>query len=296
MNGLVGAVAVPTAPVVLPAATPGPPAEVDAEVARLRRLAERAVELLPPADAHVLVAAAPSGEGESGHAEKAGAIHHQTTASLRSLGVPRTEVELPVAETVIGHLSRLTQYPLRRDRTLSVAHSVLALQVHAAHGRVPVVAVSVPAETDFDALVSVGAAVEESAADAGLGVAVVCAGDLSARGDETGPDGRMTATGSWDEQAVAAARNRDLDALRQLGPDAAGRVGATGWAPLAVFHGACAAAGLDIRLVAYLVVDGVGQLVVAADPGGRPGGLFDVDGGAAGRLDGVVPRTGDPRG
>lgn len=256
MSGIVGAAVVPAAPLTLRAASPDQPGELRDGVATLRRLARSAIDALPPADAYVLISAGPRG------------IYDRAYATLEPLGVPGAELELPVAEALVEHLSRLTQYPVFRGDPLEIGLAVLARQLQEARGEVPVVAMNVARGTDFDVLVSVGAAIGEAAADAGLDVAIVVAGDLSAGLDGSSPSYAIAGAGDFDASVVAAARAGDLAALRELGPDEAERVRALGWAALAALHGACAAGGLSVEVLGYEAPAGVGQLVarcVAAD-------------------------------
>lgn len=284
MTGVVGAAAVPTAPLLVPGASPGQPEDVRDEVERLRELSLDTLAGLPDSDAYVLVA-----RGERG-------IHDRAAASLAPLGVPGLEVELSVATELIEGLSRLTQYPMYRGDPLSIAHSVLVMLLRDARGEVPVLPVNVPAAGDFDVLVAVGASVAEAAEDAERTVSVVCQSDLSAALDEASPGYAVEGARAWDDAVLEAVRERRLRRLEELGPDEAQRVEALGWAPLAVLHGVCASGHLQVEGLGYGAPRGVGQLVARC----RDQAPGDTDRFQIVRPEdphgGVVPRTGDPRG
>lgn len=284
MTGLVGAAAIPAAPLMLPRASPEQPQRMRAQVADLRAGANEVIRRLPDADAVVVVASGPRG------------IYDRGRASLSPLGVEGADVELPVAEEAIEHLCRLTQYPMFRGDALDIGHSALCLQLAAVRPAVAVVPLSVPGTTDFDVLVSVGASIEEAVLDADLSGVMLCAGDLSAGLNESSPGYAIPGAGDWDAAVVEAVKAGELGALRELGPEEASRVQALGWAPLGVLHGACAAARLRPEFVAYAAPAGVGQLVAQCVPGSGDDGGRRADTPRGRRDEGVVPRTGDPRG
>lgn len=284
MTGVVGAAAVPTAPLLVPHAASGIPEEIRPEVERLREVTLETLADLPDSDVYVLVA-----RGERG-------VHDRALASLAPLGVPDVEVELPVATELIEDLSRLTQYPMFRGDPLDVAHSVQALLLWHARGEVTVLPVNVPPAGDFDVLVTIGASIAEAAEDAEVEVSVVCQADLSAALHASSPRYLGEGAREWDEAVLDAVRQGGLRPLEGLGPEKAERVEARGWAPLAVLHGVCASAHLRVEGLAYGAPRGVGQLVARCldhEPGDtdrfqivRPEDPYG----------GVVPRTGDRRG
>lgn len=285
MTGVVGAAAIPTAPLLVPGVASGLPEEIRPEVERLRDLSLETLAGLPDSDAYVLVA-----RGERG-------IHDRALASLGSLGVPDVEAELPVATELIEDLSRLTQYPMFRGDPLGIAHAVQSLLLRQARGAdVPVLPVSVPPAGDFDVLVTIGASIAEAADDADVDVSVVCQADLSAALHESSPGYLRDGAREWDDAVLDAVRERRLRPLRELGPEEAERVAALGWAPLAVLHGVCASAHLQIEGRGYGAPRGVGQLVARCRDH-QPG---DTDRFQIVRPEdpygGVVPRTGDRRG
>lgn len=284
MRCLLGAAVVPAAPLLLPEVSPAQPEPVREDVARLRELSREAIASLPRADVTVVVAAGPRG------------IHDSAVASLAPLGVPWARAELPVPTEAVEHLSRLVQHPMLRGDELGVALAVLALQVRDVRGIVPVLPLSVPAGTDFDVLTSVGASIAEAVEDAGLTATVVAAGDLSAGLHESSPRWRIDGAERWDAEAVRAFADGELKRLRDLGPEEAERVAALGWAPLAVLHGLVAAGGLAPELLGYLAPLGVGQLVGRCTDGQAPPSRYERPAEQEQARQGVVPRTGDPRG
>lgn len=279
---LVGAAAVPAAPLLVEQVSPDQPDAVRGPVARLREQVREVLSSLPPADVTVLVASGTRG------------VHDSACATFAPLGVHGAEVELPVVTEVVEHLSRLTQYPMLRGDRLDLGHSVLVRLLRQACGLVPVVALRVPSGTEAEVLVSVGASIDEAVEDAGTTANVVVASDLSAALDETSPRYLAEGAQEWDARAVEAVRGGDLRPLVELGPDEAGRVHATGWAPLVVLHGACAAAGLVPEFVAYEVPRGVGELVALCRD--SRDGHRRYSSNRREPLEGVLPRTGDPRG
>ncbi|MDP8929760.1 MAG: hypothetical protein M3O70_14615 [Actinomycetota bacterium] len=283
-RSLAGAVVLPAAPLMLPEASHEQPPEIREDVRELRRSARAAVAALPSFDLAVMVASGTRG------------VYDQAVASLAPLGIQEPEIQLPVDTETLEHLSRLTQYPMFRGDPLGISHSVLALQLHASRRLMPVVPLNVPAGADFDVLVSVGASIAEAARDAERLTAVLCPGDLSAGLHEGSPAPSIASARDWDAAVVAAFEEGDLGALRELGPREAERVHSLGWAPLAVLHGVCASARLRPVLLGYRSPRGVGQVVAHCIPEDElaterydlalPGHEHD----------GVVPRTGDPRG
>ena len=239
---IVGAAVLPTAPLLVP----GVSATLPEGVPRVADAVDAAVDALPPADLLVLVAA-----GDTG-------LHDTPKATLEGIGRPDIVAEVEVDAAAVSRLSAATQYPMYRDHDLPLALTVLALHVG---NRTPIVPMTVPARADFDALMSVGASVARTFGDADLRTVVVVAGDLSSGLTEKSPLHYVSGAIFWDEQAVAAVDSGRLGALAKLGPAEANRVGALGWAPLAVLHGAVAAAKLGMVVRHYSAPRGVGYLV-----------------------------------
>ena len=241
---IVGAAVLPTAPLLVP----GVSATLPAGVPRVYDAVEAVVDGLPDADLHVLVA-----EGDGG-------LHDTGVASLQGVGRPDIFCEAEVAGEAVSRLSASTQYPMYRGAALPLNLAVLALH---AGGLAPVVPISVPAPAAFDVLVGVGASIARTFSDPNLRVTVVVAGDLSAGLTEKSPLHLVDGAIFWDEQAVAAVDSSRLDGLRRLGPEEAQRVGAKGWAALAVLHGAAASAKIGMVVRHYSAPRGVGYLIAS---------------------------------
>lgn len=241
---IVGAVVLPTAPLLVP----GVSATLPDGAPKVADAIDAAVEALPRSDLLVMVAA-----GES-------ALHHSERASLEGIGRDDIAVDVAVDGQAIARLSAATQYPMYRGHDLPLALTVLALHVGPGAAIVPM---TVPDTAGFDALVGLGASIARTFADPELRVTVVVAGDLSAGLTEQSPLHRVDGAITWDEQAVAAVDSGRLDGLAKLGPEEAKRVGALGWAPLAVLHGAAAAAKLGMVVRHYSAPRGVGYLVAS---------------------------------
>ena len=239
---IVGATVLPTAPLLLPGVSQALPEGVPRVCAAIAA----AVEHIPPCDAVVLVAA-----GDSG-------LHDTGAATLQGIGRPDIARDAAVDSDAVARLSAATQYPMYRGGQLPLDLAMLALLV----GDVaPVVPVTVPASAGFDVLVGVGSAIARTFAGPDVRACVVATGDLSAGLTEKSPLHSVSGAVFFDEQAVAAVDSSRLDGLGRLGPDEARRVGARGWAPLAVLHGATAAAKIGMVVRHYSAPRGVGYLV-----------------------------------
>lgn len=241
---IVGAAVLPTAPLLVP----GVSATLPEGIPKVADAIDAAVEALPPADLHVLVAA-----GESG-------LHDTDKASLEGIGRPDIAADVAVDGQAVSRLSAATQYPMYRGHQLPLALTVLAL--HVGDGA-PIVPMTVPETTEFGALVGLGTSIARAFADPELRVTTIVAGDLSAGLTEKSPLHRVEGAIFWDEKAVAAVDSGRLDALARLGPAEAKRVGALAWAPLAVLHGAVASAKIGMVVRHYSAPRGVGYLVAS---------------------------------
>jgi aromatic ring-opening dioxygenase LigB subunit len=241
---IIGAAVLPTAPLLVP----GVSATLPGGVPKVADAIDAAVEALPAADLVVLVAA-----GEGG-------LHDTPNASLEGVGRPDIAADVEVDSQAVARLSATTQYPMFRDHGLPLALTVLAL--HVGDGA-PVVPLTVPQTAEFQALVGLGASIARTFADPQVRVVVVVAGDLSAGLAPKSPLHEVNGAIFWDEQAVAAVDSGRLDALAKLGPGKAQRVGALGWAPLVVLHGAVASAKLGMVVRHYSAPRGVGYLVAS---------------------------------
>ena len=239
---IVGATVLPTAPLLLP----GVSATLPPGVSRVCDAIDAAVEHIPRSDVLVLVAA-----GDSG-------LHDSGEATLQGIGRPDIARDAAVDSDAVARLSATTQYPMYRGGPLPLDLAMLALLVG---GVAPIVPVTVPSSADFDVLVGVGSAIARTFAGPDVRACVVASGDLSAGLTEKSPLHLVSGAIFFDEQAVAAVDSSRLDGLGRIGPEEAQRVGARGWAPLAVLHGATAAAKIGMVVRHYSAPRGVGYLV-----------------------------------
>ena len=239
---IAGATVLPTAPLLLP----GVSATLPDGIGRVIDAIDAAVERIPRADVLVLVAA-----GESG-------LHDSGGATLEGIGRPDIARDAAVDSDAVSRLSAATQYPMYRGGPLPLDLAMLALLVR---GVAPIVPVTVPASAGFDVLVGVGSTIARTFAGPDVRACVVAAGDLSAGLTEKSPLHLVSGAIFFDEQAVAAVDSSRLDGLGRIGPQEAGRVGARGWAPLAVLHGATAAAKIGMVVRHYSAPRGVGYLI-----------------------------------
>lgn len=241
---IVGAAVIPAAPLLVP----GVSASLPEGVPRVYDAIDAVVEGLPQCDLAVVVAAGAQG------------LHDTGRVTLAGIGRPEIDVVVEVDSAAVSRLSAATQYPMFRAGWLPLNLAVLALHL----GDIaPLVPISVPDGAGFDALVGVGASVARTFADPAIRAVVVVAGDLSAGLTEKSPMHLVDGAIFWDEQAVAAVDSGRLDGLSRLGPEEARRVGAQGWAPLAVLHGAVASAKLGMVVRHYAAPRGVGYLVAS---------------------------------
>ncbi|MBW3603028.1 MAG: hypothetical protein KY434_10075 [Actinobacteria bacterium] len=249
---IAGVAILPSAPLLLEGVAPSSPTGVG----EVREAVETIVASLPRADVTVLLAA--SSPGSSGSESSARGVYGAVEATLAGVGRPdlrrRVEVSVPAMEAI----TRVTQYPLLRRGTLPLSLSVLALLLGSHHCFAPV---AVPATADFAALVGVGAATAQAVEEAGLSGTVVATGDCSAEPGPGAPPASVDGAREWGEAAAAAVADGRLDRLEGLGPERAQRVGAVGWAPMAVLHGVCERSRTNVGLRLYAAPRGAGYLV-----------------------------------
>jgi hypothetical protein len=239
---LVGAAALPAAPVLLAGLCPTPPdglaAVADAIDATLARFGLH--------DLVVLV-----GTGTPG-------VHDRAVADLRGLGRPDVVSEASVSPDLAEAVTARIGFGRVRGGVLPLDLAVLLLQVGT--GR-PVVPVAIPAAAGFAALEAVGIGIAEAVSGADLRVVLVVAADLSSGLTARSPLPCVPGAQSWDHQVCDVVDSGRLDGLRRLGPDEARRVGARGWPSLVVLHGAAARAKVGLVVRHYSAPRGVGYLV-----------------------------------
>lgn len=239
-----GALSIPSAPLLIDGVgVGGGPA-----VQQLRDSVRRVTDRLPDSDVIVLVAA-----GQP-------ALHDTAVVDLAGLGYPDHTREVAGCPPAVAALSRITQYPRVRRPRLPLDLAVLALLVDRP---TPVVALEVSASAEFAVLTALGTSVVRALTEAGLSAGIVAAGDLSAGLHEGSPLAARDGAREWDARVVEAFSHGRPDDLAALGPDRATAVGARGWAPLSVLHGAAASASLVLRVRRYSAPRGVGYLLLA---------------------------------
>lgn len=239
-----GALSIPSAPLLVDGVGVGGSAAVQQLRDSVRRLADR----LPDSDVTVLVAA-----GQP-------ALHDTAVADLTGLGYPDHTRQLAGCPAAVAALSRITQYPRIRRSRLPLDLAVLALLVERA---TPVVALEVSASAEFAVLAALGTSIVQALAEAELTAGIVAAGDLSAGLHDGSPLAALDGARGWDAQVVDVFTQGHPEQLADLGPDRAAAVGARGWAPLSVLHGAAASASLELRVRRYAAPRGVGYLLLA---------------------------------
>lgn len=253
---IVGAAIIPSAPLLIPGVSATLPDGLD----KVCDAVDAALESLPPRNTVVLLAAAQRGQGGSGQG-----LYEVTQASLAGVGRPDVACSFPIDHVAVERISRMTQYPIHRGDTLPLGLAALAILVG---GAGPFVPMTVPPTAGFDALSATGTAIAEAFASWGedertaeTRAVVIAAGDLSAGLEERSPLHLVHGARDWDARVVDVVDSGRLDGLARLGPAEATRVGALGWAPMAVLHGAMARAKIGLVRRHYAAPRGVGYLV-----------------------------------
>lgn len=247
---IVGAAIIPSAPLLVPGVSAVLPTGVD----KVYDAVEAAVESLPPADTAVLVAVGSAAvDGDPGWG-----VYDTAEASLAGIGRPDIVLHGEVSRDAAARITSSVQYPMYRGDALPLGLAVLALLSAGGRALVPL---AVHPTASFEALVAVGAGVARALADSDERAVVVAAGDLSAGLDERSPLYRIDGAADWDERVVSIVDSGRLDGLARMGPQEARRVGALGWAPMALLHGAMARAKLGLVVRHYSAPRGVGYLV-----------------------------------
>lgn len=243
LGQLAGAAAIPSAPLLVHGVGIGGGQAVQL----VRGTIARVVSRLPDTDVTILMAA-----GQS-------AIHDTVAVNLAGLGYPHITRALEACAPAIVALSRVTQYPRIRRPRLPLDLGVLALLVD----RSPVVALEVPSSAEFAVLSALGTSVVQALEEAALTGTLVAAGDLSAGLGPSSPLGARSGAQEWDDRVVHTFADGRAHGLADLGPLRALDVGARGWAPLCVLHGAVASAALSLTVRRYSAPRGVGYLVAS---------------------------------
>jgi hypothetical protein len=241
-SGLVGAALVPAAPLFLDRVT----AVLPADLATMRETIAAVLRRTEDADVVVCVAAA----------DRPG-VHPSAHADLAGLGRPDVVGDLPVPVRAVRAVTEATGLG-RVAGSLPLDLAVLTL-----HLRSPVLPIAVDADADAATLAATGRQLLDGLGASGMRAAVVAAGDGSAGLSARAPRPAAHDAQAWQDAFEAAVG--DLGALSALGPVAASRAAASGWAPAVVLTGACAAAGLGLTVTARAAPRGVGYVVAVGD-------------------------------
>lgn len=239
---IVGLAILPTAPLLVPGATGALPQGVGVVCDAI----DAVIEGLPDHDVAVLIAGAAQGS-----------IYDGADATLAAIGRADVTQDGKVEPVVLERLGGLVDYPLQRGAALPLGLAVLAFLVGNAR---PLVPLAVPGGASFDALTRVGVGVA-GACDGEFRAVVVAAGDGAAGLTERSPLHVIEGARDFDAHLVDIVDSGRLEALGRLGPVEAARVGAVGWAPLAVLHGAVTRARIGLVRRHYSAPRGVGYLV-----------------------------------
>jgi hypothetical protein len=243
-RALAGAASLPGAPLFVPGVGRG----LGSALAQLRASVWRVARGLPAADVLVLVA---SGQP---------ALHDAVTADLTGRGYPGHRRKLAPCPPAIAELSLLTQYPRVRRPRLPLDLATLTLLVDR---DVPIVALEASASAEFAVLSALGTSVVQALQETRLTANLVVAGDLSAGLHEASPLAQRDGAEAWDATVVDLFSRKQSAGLASLGPHDAAAVGARGWAPLCVLHGAAMSADLRLALRRYAAPRGIGYLVMS---------------------------------
>jgi hypothetical protein len=245
--------AVPAAPLLLPGVSSRQPADVAGAIGRLRAAVTEVLRDLPPVGTIVLVAG-----GEDATLPDGGCV------DLAGYGYPDVRADIPVDRELLRAVATRTNTPRVRADVLTGDLAVLALLVADVHPGTEVLPVTVASAAGVASLGGLAAGVAAAAEAVGREVAVVAAGDLSASRDTTSPGYLVDGATAWDDAAVGALREGDLDAFAALGPAEARRVAARGWAPLLFLLHLAETAELRLSGTELHAPRGVGQLVATS--------------------------------
>lgn len=232
----------PSAPLLVP----GVAATLPDGVAAVCDAIDAVVERLPDGCTAVVVAA-----GETW------GVHSVARAHLAEIGRADISSDLNLGRSVIDTLTRDLRWPVVPE-ALPIDLAVLTLLL--GQGR-PSVAVSVPAGAGFGTLSDGGRRLADALGAGGHDAVVVVSGDLAAGLGERSPLYTVQGAREFDAGVVDAVDRSRLDALERLGPEEAQRVGARGWAPLALLHGVLERSKLGLVRRRYAAPRGVGYLV-----------------------------------
>lgn len=259
-------VIVPSAPMLLPAASPAQPPDVAAPLADLREHVTAALTALPENGTVLLLDPGPES-----------VVHDAAIASLAGYGLPDIRADIRIDEQMLAAVSARGQAPRVRSDRLDGDAAVVALLLAEHRPDLALAPVGVPFGASAFGLhgITLGlvaavravtglgenpAGESEATAAPERSVAVVATGDLAASLTAASPGYLVDGADGWDAEVVDAVRSCDVDLLGELGPAEALRYQARGWAPIVVALHLAIAAGRRFEQVHYAAPRGVGQL------------------------------------
>lgn len=248
-QGWSGMAIVPTGPLLLPVVSHAQPAGVADQVQAARSAIAGAWAALGDIETLVVVAAGTTG------------IHATARSSLRGLGVAAPDHDQPIAAELVAALVAALELP-QHAGPLGLD---LAVLVRLLAAPVPVAPIAV-APSRGEALIRLGVQLAAVVAQQPGRVGLVVAGDGSAGRQADSPRALIPGATEWDDDLLAAAGAGDVAAVAALGPEAASRVYARGWAPLTVGMAAAAQLGAGRLQIAAHPVKGVGHLIGSVLP------------------------------
>lgn len=241
-------IAVPAAAMLLDRVTAAPPPDISQDVSTLKTSIRASVGRLSSCSAVVLVTC---GDDD--------AVVCADRAGLAAYGYPDISMSIRPASALADRFAKQAGLVLVRAPELEPEPSVLALQLAAAGVTAPTIVVTLTMTG------TVAARVANTLAEVVVGqhVGVCFQGDLAATLGANSPGYRVEGAEQFDARMLAAIGAGDADGVAGLGPEAAERFQARGWAPLWVLAMLSAATGQRIASSSYRAPRGVGQLVAA---------------------------------
>jgi hypothetical protein len=250
-------VIVPSAPMLVPAASSAQPPDVAAPLADLRAQVTTALLTLPENGSVLLLDPGPES-----------VVHDAEIASLAGYGLANVRADVPIDGDLLTAVSARGQAPRVRSDRLDGDAAVVALLLAEHRPDLALAPVTVPVGASAFGLHGITLGLEAAIKAVTDGeprhrVAVVATGDLAATLTVISPGYLVEGAEDWDAEVVDAVRACDVDRLGELGPADALRYQARGWAPLVVALHLAIAAGRRFQQVDYAAPRGVGQLTAS---------------------------------
>lgn len=243
-------VIVPAAPLLVPDASAAQPDHLREVVGELRGTVTTALDSLPEQGTALLL--------DSGSESL---VHDAPTASLAGYGLRHVTADISIDPQLIAAVSARGQAPRVRSDRLDGDPAVLAMLLAQRRPGLRFAPVTIPAGASAAGLHDIAVGLKAAADSVPEPVYVVAAGDLAATLDTTSPGYEVDGAKDWDAEVVEAVRQHDPAAIGKLGPEAAARFQARGWAPMTVALLLAEMHRLRLDQVTYLAPRGVGQLI-----------------------------------